>query len=116
MERLGRAIDAGEGDGDSANAGRRAAIEYFLSVVVPEALGLGAGAAARAELLYRCSGGGTRLGAFALDQTRSALDAEAIHAFADRRPFYFEEALALAVAKPSAAPGATNRPTPRLAR
>jgi hypothetical protein len=51
MERLGRAIDAGEGD--SASAGRRAAIEYFLSVVVPEALGLGAGAAARAELLYR---------------------------------------------------------------
>ena len=53
MERLGRAIDAGEGDGDSANAGRRAAIEYFLSVMVPEALGLGAGAEARAELLYR---------------------------------------------------------------
>jgi len=53
MERLGRAIDAGEGQGESANAGRRAAIEYFLSVVVPEALGLGAGAEARAELLYR---------------------------------------------------------------
>lgn len=51
MERLGRAIDAGEGD--SANAGRRAAIEYFLSVVVPEALGLGAGAEATAEMLYR---------------------------------------------------------------
>ena len=45
MERLGRAIDAGEGD--TANAGRRAAIEYFLSVVVPEALGLGAGAERR---------------------------------------------------------------------
>ena len=50
MERLGRAIDMGEGD---ANAGRRAAIEYFLSVVVPEALGLGAGAELTAELLYR---------------------------------------------------------------
>ena len=53
MERLGRAIDAGEGEGPSANVARRAAIEYYLSVVVPEALGLGAGAEARAELLYR---------------------------------------------------------------
>ena len=52
MERLGRVIDTGE---TNANAGRRAAIEYFLSVVVPEALGLGAGAAARAELLYRAA-------------------------------------------------------------
>jgi 3-(methylthio)propanoyl-CoA dehydrogenase len=51
MERLGGAIDAGEGDG--ANSGRRTAIEYFLSVVVPEALGLGAGAEATAEMLYR---------------------------------------------------------------
>jgi alkylation response protein AidB-like acyl-CoA dehydrogenase len=50
MERLGRAIDAGEGDG--AKTGRRAAIEYFLSVIVPEALGLGAGAEATAEMLY----------------------------------------------------------------
>ena len=50
MERLGSAIDAGEGD--SSNAGRRAAIEYFLSVVTPEALGLGAGAEATAEMLY----------------------------------------------------------------
>ena len=50
MERLGRAIDLGEGD---SNVGRRAAIEYFLSVVVPEALGLGAGAEITAELLYR---------------------------------------------------------------
>jgi alkylation response protein AidB-like acyl-CoA dehydrogenase len=50
MERLARAIDAGEGD--SANAGRRGAIEYFLSVVVPEALGLGAGAEATAEMLF----------------------------------------------------------------
>jgi 3-(methylthio)propanoyl-CoA dehydrogenase len=50
MERLGQAIDAGEGD--AGNAGRRTAIEYFLSVIVPEALGLGAGAEATAELLY----------------------------------------------------------------
>jgi hypothetical protein len=50
MERLGSAIDSGEGD--TSNAGRRAAIEYFLSVVVPEALGLGAGAEATAEMLY----------------------------------------------------------------
>jgi alkylation response protein AidB-like acyl-CoA dehydrogenase len=49
MERLGSAIDAGEGDSSS---GRRAAIEYFLSVVTPEALGLGAGAEATAEMLY----------------------------------------------------------------
>lgn len=53
MERLGRAIDAGEAD--AGNAGRSAAVEYFLSIVVPEALGLGAGAAATAELLYRAS-------------------------------------------------------------
>ena len=39
--------------GDAGNAGRRPAIEYYLSVVVPEALGLGAGAEATAELLYR---------------------------------------------------------------
>jgi alkylation response protein AidB-like acyl-CoA dehydrogenase len=51
MERLGRAIDAGEAD--AGNAGRSTAVEYFLSVVVPEALGLGAGAATTAELLYR---------------------------------------------------------------
>lgn len=51
MERLGRAIDAGEGD--AGNAGRSTAVEYFMSVVVPEALGLGAGAAATAKLLYR---------------------------------------------------------------
>ena len=68
MERLGRAIDAGEGEGDSANAGRRAAIEYFLSVVVPEALGLGAGAAAGCGSALSRSGGGTGLSAFALDQ------------------------------------------------
>jgi hypothetical protein len=49
MERLGRAIDVGA----EASTGRRAAIEYFLAVVVPEALGLGAGAEARAELFYR---------------------------------------------------------------
>jgi len=51
MERLGRAIDTAEGD--TANAGRRSAIEYFLSVIVPEALGLGAGAEATAEMLFK---------------------------------------------------------------
>ena len=55
MERLGRAIDAGESE--TTSAGRRAAIEYYLSVIVPEALGLGAGAAAGAELLYRAPAG-----------------------------------------------------------
>ena len=51
MERLGRAIDAGEANGQTA--GRRAAIEYFLSVVVTEAIGLGGGAETTAETLYR---------------------------------------------------------------
>ena len=50
MERLGRAIEAGEGEG---NAGRRAAIEYFLSAIVPEALGLGGAVESGAELLFR---------------------------------------------------------------
>ena len=50
MERMGRAIDAGEAE---AGKGRRAAVEYFLTVIVPEALGLGAGAGAMAELFYR---------------------------------------------------------------
>jgi 3-(methylthio)propanoyl-CoA dehydrogenase len=51
MERLGLAIEAGETE--MATGGRLAAIEYFLSVVVPEALGLGAGAEATAKLFYR---------------------------------------------------------------
>ena len=50
MERLGRALDTAEG---TPNAGRRSAIEYFLSVIVPEALGLGAGAEATAEMLFK---------------------------------------------------------------
>jgi alkylation response protein AidB-like acyl-CoA dehydrogenase len=50
MERLARAIDSGAAE---ANAGRRAAIDYFLAAVVPEALGLGAAAGLGAELLYR---------------------------------------------------------------
>jgi hypothetical protein len=50
MERMGRAIHAGEAE---AGRGRRAAVEYFLTVIVPEALGLGAGAGAMAELFYR---------------------------------------------------------------
>ncbi|MEO6581097.1 MAG: acyl-CoA dehydrogenase [Sphingomicrobium sp.] len=44
VERLGRAPDASDRD--------RAAAEYFCSVVVPEALGLGAGAESGAALLY----------------------------------------------------------------
>lgn len=47
MERLGTAIEAGSGD-----AGRRAPIEYFLSVIVPETLGLGAGVEAGAALMF----------------------------------------------------------------
>jgi hypothetical protein len=41
LERVGRAIDA-SGGADDFTCGRRAATEYFLSAVVPEALGLGA--------------------------------------------------------------------------
>ncbi len=44
VERLARAPDASDRD--------RAAAEYFLSVVVPEALGLGAGAESGAALLF----------------------------------------------------------------
>ena len=51
LERLGRAIDAGEAP--NVNAARRAAIEYFLCVIVPEAIGLGAATEMGAELLYR---------------------------------------------------------------
>ena len=50
MERLARATASDEG---AAGAGRAAAIDYFLTAVVPEALGLAAAAAAGAELLYR---------------------------------------------------------------
>jgi hypothetical protein len=52
LERLGRAIDA-SGESDDFMRGRRAAIEYFLSAIVPEALGLGAAVTAGAEQLYR---------------------------------------------------------------
>jgi alkylation response protein AidB-like acyl-CoA dehydrogenase len=48
MERLGRVAEV-----EGLNAGRRAAIDYFLSAIVPEALGLGAAAGLSAELLYR---------------------------------------------------------------
>ena len=48
LERLSRVRDD-----EGMNAGRRAAIEYFLSAVVPEALGLGAAAALGAEVIYR---------------------------------------------------------------
>ena len=37
-----------------ANARDRAAADYFCSVVVPEALGLGAGAESGAAMLYAC--------------------------------------------------------------
>ena len=47
MERLGRVAEV-----ERISAGRRSAIAYFLSVVVPEALGLGAGASIDAALLY----------------------------------------------------------------
>jgi len=48
LERLSRV-----GDDQEMNAGRRAAINYFLTAIVPEALGLGAAAALSAELIYR---------------------------------------------------------------
>ena len=46
LERLARAAAT------DLSAGRRAAIDYFLSVAVPEALGLAAAASVGAELLY----------------------------------------------------------------
>ena len=46
VERLAKAPEA--------NARDRAAAEYFCAVVVPEALGLGAGAESGAALLYAC--------------------------------------------------------------
>ena len=52
LERLARAIDAA-GQVDDFQRGRRAAIEYFLEAVVPEALGLGAAVTAGARQLYR---------------------------------------------------------------
>ncbi len=48
LERLGRL-----GEREGMNTGRRAATDYFLSAVVPEALGLGAAAALGAETIYR---------------------------------------------------------------
>jgi 3-(methylthio)propanoyl-CoA dehydrogenase len=48
LERLSRVSDQ-----EGMNAGRRTAIDYFLSAVVPEALGLGAAAALGAEAIYR---------------------------------------------------------------
>jgi hypothetical protein len=52
LERLGRAIDA-EPALDDFLRGRRAAVDYFLAAIVPEALGLGAAAASGADSLYR---------------------------------------------------------------
>ena len=51
LERLARAIDTGS-HADDFLRGRRAAIEYFLGSVVPEALGLGAAVAIGAAPLY----------------------------------------------------------------
>jgi alkylation response protein AidB-like acyl-CoA dehydrogenase len=51
LERLARAIDATAGEDDFAR-GRRAAIEYFLGSVVPEALGLGAAITVGSAPLY----------------------------------------------------------------
>jgi alkylation response protein AidB-like acyl-CoA dehydrogenase len=53
MERLSRAIELGEAG--NIKAGRRAAIEYFLSVIVPEAIGLGSAVESGAELLFRAA-------------------------------------------------------------
>ncbi|MDQ3245375.1 MAG: acyl-CoA dehydrogenase [Pseudomonadota bacterium] len=52
MERLARALATPQLQGDDFAAGRRAAVDYFLAVVVPEAFGLGAAAGVGAELLY----------------------------------------------------------------
>jgi len=51
LERLARAMDT-EPQQDDFLRGRRAAVEYFLGSVVPEALGLGAAVTAGAETLY----------------------------------------------------------------
>ena len=51
LERVARAIDA-DVKADNFLLGRRAAIEYFLAAVVPEALGLGAAVTAGATSLY----------------------------------------------------------------
>ena len=52
MERLGRVAETATADELALSGGRRTAIGYFLSAVVPEALGLGAAASVGAELLY----------------------------------------------------------------
>jgi alkylation response protein AidB-like acyl-CoA dehydrogenase len=52
MERIGRAIDE-SGESDAFARSRKAAVDYFIEVVVPEALGLAAAAGAGAEMLYR---------------------------------------------------------------
>jgi alkylation response protein AidB-like acyl-CoA dehydrogenase len=51
LERVGRAIDA-SAESDDFGRGRRAAIEFFLSAIVPEALGLGAAITVGAAPLY----------------------------------------------------------------
>ena len=90
MERMSRAAQ-------SAGDGRRAAIGYFLSAVVPEALGIGASAAIGADLLYSAAAGRSRVGAL---QQVGGVDAEPVHALADRRPFLVDEPRALRFAQP----------------
>jgi len=52
MERIGRSLER-SGEGDAFTRSRRAAVEYFLAVIVSEALGLAAAAGVGAGLLYR---------------------------------------------------------------
>jgi len=49
MERIGRAA---EGESDPFLKSRKAAADFFLAAIVPEALGLGAAAGTGAEMLY----------------------------------------------------------------
>ena len=52
MERVARALDQ-SGDNDAFTRSRLTAVHYFIDVVVPEALGLAAGAGSGAGMLYR---------------------------------------------------------------
>ena len=55
LERLGRALDSMPRGERPLGPGRRAAIDYFIAAIVPEALGLGAAAGAGADLLYKAA-------------------------------------------------------------
>jgi alkylation response protein AidB-like acyl-CoA dehydrogenase len=52
MERIGRALEQ-SGEDDAFTRSRRAAVDYFSAVIVPEALGLAASAGCGAVLLYK---------------------------------------------------------------